>query len=312
MRNSIDEAEAVWVPAGSFWMGSHRDDIRKLWDAEDWDPRWIEGHVGGVDWIGELWQHEVTLDGFWIYRDLVTIGQFRRFCEDTGHSLPIDPEIHSERNSAWVGVNQYHADIADLPVSALSWDDAVAYCRWAGARLPTEAEWEYAARGPNNNVFPWGNDWVDGICRYADVVAGRSIKRLDEWRKWLTGGVIESGTELPEDCWLAQHIAQIDGPTAAERYPRDVSWCGIRGMAGQVREWCADWYDPDYYAISPPFNPQGPNEAKVVPGKLSPCRVMRGGSWLSYAVTSRGACRLFYPPDSRNTNDHGVRPVMLG
>ncbi len=104
-------------------------------------------------------------------------------------------------------------------------------------------------------------------------------------------------------------MAQVEGPTAGSRYPGDVSWCGVRGMAGQAREWCADWYDPDYYADSPERNPPGPAQHGSRPG-YPPCRVLRGGSWLGPAYQSRGAQRL-YVPDSRDTNDHGFRPVLL-
>jgi formylglycine-generating enzyme required for sulfatase activity len=125
---------------------------------------------------------------------------------------------------------------------------------------------------------------------------------------WLNGGSKVSGS-FPRGCWLADHIAQLEGPTPSGDYPRDVSWCGVRGMAGQVRNWCADWYDPDYYRSSPDCNPLGPVRHGSRPG-FPPCRVLRGGAWCGPAYTSRGAQRLFYPPDSRDTIDHGFRPVM--
>ena len=92
---------------------------------------------------------------------------------------------------------------------------------------------------------------------------------------------------------------------ATDDYPHDQSWCGVMGMAGLVREWCSDWYDRDYYRISPGQNPQGPKNPQ-----RSPEKVLRGGAWLSAAYASRGAQRLFYPPNTRNTNDHGIRCVL--
>ena len=80
-------------------------------------------------------------------------------------------------------------------------------------------------------------------------------------------------------------------------------------MAGQVREWCSDWYDAYYYPRSPRTGPRGPDAHGSRPGH-APARVLRGGSWLSPAYTSRGAQRLFFPPERRDTNDHGFRPVM--
>lgn len=299
--NPKDGASLVWIPAGSFVMGSAESEVRKLWAEHGWDMHWFSAQVGGSNFVGELYPHEVELDGFWMYQDLVTIGQYWHFMQDTGYSAPVDPSVHDEQNSAWLDGQPRHGTLS-LPVSSVSWEDAVAYCEWVGARLPTEAEWEYAARGLEGHIFPWGNTWDRGNCRYADEVGQRSFLSRQEYRTWLNGGGKRSDGTFHPECWLAQHIAQIEGPTPPERYPRDVSWCGVRGMAGQVREWCLDWYDPDYYPHSPRKNPQGPEEP-------TQCRVMRGGAWLSPAYTSRGSQRLFYPPDSRDTNDHGFRPV---
>lgn len=296
--NLVDGAALVWVPAGSFVMGSDRSDVARLWQRYGWDPRWVEAQVGGSDWIGELHPHRVNLNGFWLYREPVTIAQYHRFMISTGHPAPVDPTVHDERNSAWLEGSPRPGS-AELPVSSVSWNDAVAYCAWAGARLPTEAEWEYAARGPEGRVFPWGEDWDPSACRTVEELAGRPFDDNDDWRRWLIGDAGHPG-------WRSDHVAQLDGPTATGRYPRDLSWCGALGLAGQVREWCADWYDPNYYPTSPPDDPTGPDH----PPGPEPSRVLRGGSWLSPAYTSRGAQRLFYPPDSRDTNDHGFRCVM--
>jgi formylglycine-generating enzyme required for sulfatase activity len=304
--NGQDDACLIWVAGGAFLMGSAEADVHTLWQAQGWDDRWRQAQVGGTDWVGELFPHEVELDGFWMYRDVVTIGQYFRFMQATDYPPPCDSTVHGPWNSAWQDGKPL-SGTERLPVSSVSWEDAVAYCAWTGARLPTEAEWEYAARGPHSRIFPWGNEWEPGACRCADVVAGRPFHSNDDWQLWLNGGVRHAG-RVPPGCWLAEHVAQVEGPTAPERYPRDRSWCGVRGMAGQVREWCADWYDSDYYRHSPRHNPAGPAAPTGGPD-LPPCRVLRGGAWLSPAYTSRGAQRLFYPPTSRNTNDHGFRPV---
>jgi formylglycine-generating enzyme required for sulfatase activity len=306
LQNPIDGAILVRVPGGSFVMGSTRQQVLAIWQENGWDAYWL-GHVGGDDWTGELYPHPVDLDGFWMYRQPVTIGQYHLFIRATGFPAPVDPTVHDSRNSAWESEHP-RPGTEELPVSSASWEDAVAYCRWARVELPTEAEWEYAARGAEGRIFPWGDAWDPEACRSAEAIVGRPLKTHAEWRAWYAAEGRRLGGSYPESSWRAHHVAQIEGPTPLDRYPRDESWCGIRHLAGQVREWCADWYDPDYYRFSIRHNPAGPGEAHH-PGS-GPLRVMRGGSWLSPAYTSRGSQRLFYPPDRRDTNDHGLRPVL--
>jgi serine/threonine-protein kinase len=301
--NLVDGATVVLVPEGEFTMGSVRAAVLRLWRERGWDQRWFAAQVGGDDWVGELHPHEVELTAFWIYEQPVTIGQFHRFMQETGREAPVDPRAHGPWNSAWDGRAPLPGT-EDLPVSSVSWEDARAYCTWAGMRLPSEAEWEYAARGPEGFVFPWGNEWVASAARCADEIAGREFIDNDEWREWLSdGGRLPDGT-FRSPCWLSEHVAQVEGPTRVDRYPRDRSWCGVLGMGGQVREWCSDWHDPDYYLASPRRDPHGYESPRR---SAQPERVLRGGSWSGPAYTCRGTWRGFYSPDSRDTNDHGFR-----
>jgi formylglycine-generating enzyme required for sulfatase activity len=138
-------------------------------------------------------------------------------------------------------------------VVEVSWYGAAAYCEHNGLELPTEAQWEYAARGPESRAYPWGDDW--------------DPKRL---------------------CW--DENRGPEGQTfPVGSFPSGGSWCGALDMSGNVWEWCADWYGSDYYGSSPTTDPTGPTNGEY--------RVLRGGSWGSYADYCRAAGRLSFTPD---------------
>jgi formylglycine-generating enzyme required for sulfatase activity len=201
--------ESLLIPAGEFSMGS------------------AEGTVGQPD---EQPQHLVYLDDYHIDKMEVTIGQFRKFIEATDHQT--EAEIkgfgYVWRDGAWEsaigaswkdidGTGVQHGD--SLAVTQISWNDAVAYCAWVGGRLPTEAEWEKAARGLDARTYPWGND-------------------------------------PPTDELL--YFYQSTGPAAVGHYPAGASPFGVLDMAGNVWEWVADYYDAQYYSTSSLENPTGP------------------------------------------------------
>jgi formylglycine-generating enzyme len=168
-------------------------------------------------------------------------------------------------NAQFAAFRPFEYGRADLPVTSVNWFDAVEFCAWLGTewgrdvRLPTEAEWEFAARGGlEQKLYPWGDAPVTDRPRYAE-----------RWR------------EGPEP------IAQSEP-----------NGYGLFDMCENVHEWCSDWYDPAYYAVSPEENPQGPPAGTR--------RASRGGAWRHHIKIARCAARSSIPPEFRYA-DYGFR-----
>ena len=259
-KNRKDGADMVWVPAGEFLMGTSDAQLAKiLQDPKhpDYQAEWFKD---------EMPQHKVRLDGFWVYKYEVTVGQYRKFCRDTDRKLPEQPK--------WSADN--------YPVVNVSWLEASAYAEWAGGRLPTEAEWEKAARGDDGRRFPWGDAWSPSLCRnYSAQNAGKKDAK-DKNAK--------DATE--------KKAAPVGS------YPKGASPYGAEDMAGNVWEWCQDWYAPDYYKQAQTENPTGPDEGEL--------RVMRGGSWGSSSKTCSTTGRNAEEPDLTYHDDGGFRCVVPG
>ncbi len=205
----LDEPQEgmVLIPAGEFQMGDHFN--------EGWDNN-------------ELPVHTVYLDAFYIDIYEVINAQYQQFMDATGHGAP----------RYWDDA-RYNAP--EHPVVGVSWHDAVAYAEWAGERLPTEAEWEKAARGGLvGKRYPWGDEAPDA------------------------GGVYKANYDPGNDAADGYADTAPVGSFAPNGY-------GLYDMAGNVYEWCADWFDSGYYANSSLNNPLGPDSGSR--------RVARGGSW---------------------------------
>jgi len=270
----------VWIPGGTFTMGSD--------EAEDRDAQPI---------------HPVTLDGFWMDKTEVTNRQFARFVKETGYvtvaerkptqeefpdappenlvagSLVFTPPFgrvsFDEPLSWWryvPGANWRHPEGPestiegkdDYPVVQVCWEDAEAYAKWAGKRLPTEAQWEYAARGgKKGSRYTWG-----------DEPATEGKARVNNWQG-----------QFPQENTAADGFVRT-GPV--ESYAPN--GFGLYDMAGNVWEWCADWYMPAY-KTEPSVNPPGPSSSldPLEPGVDK--RVQRGGSFLCSDLY----CRRYRP-----------------
>lgn len=274
------------VPRGAFVMGDSSDDRNR----------------GDGEWP----LHTVETDEFWMDATTVTNHDFARFVAASGYrtdaekwgfsavfhlaiSAPAEDVMGSAPGTPWWlgvrGADWAHPGgrlssidgLSDHPVVHVSWNDAIAYCDWAGRRLPTEAEWERAARGGTDSTkYPWGNDEIDD----------------GDWRANIFQGSFPS-VNTADDGWAT---------TAPVRTFRPNGY-GLWQMVGNVWEWCSDWFDPSYYEVSPSRNPTGPVNGTS--------RVIRGGSYLchnSYCNRYRNSARSANTPDSSMGNT-GFRTV---
>ncbi|MDE3223961.1 MAG: SUMF1/EgtB/PvdO family nonheme iron enzyme, partial [Nitrospirota bacterium] len=230
-----DGAPMALVPAGEFLMGNNDGD-------SDERPA-----------------HSVHLDAFFMDKFEVTTSRYGKYVQATGRPAP----------PYW---NQMaHVSDGDRPVIGIDWHDADAYCRHYGKRLPTEAEWEKAARGTDGRKYPWGN--------------AEPTPSLTNFGKRLNANLNYYNDRLTPVGSLG------DGKSPY----------GIFDLSGNVMEWVADWYGDGYYQQSPARNPTGPSNGTK--------KVMRGGSWINDALYLRSSYRYRYAPINRDAN-FGFRCAM--
>ncbi len=251
MVSERDGAVLVYVPEGEFLMGFN--------DSGD---------------DAEKPAHKVRLDAFWIDKTEVTNAMFARFLNDSGYQMQTWRQAEGFTWRSPRGAGSSVPGLDDHPVVQVAWEDAAAYCRWVGRRLPTEAEWEKAATGwpqnvaymlPRNFTYSWGYDRPDGSrLNFADVnsenhqAADRSV---DDGYKFTA-------------------------PVGS--YPEGASPYGALDMTGNALEWAADWFDPDYYQHAPSSNPTGPWTGDG--------HVLKGGSYESNEWDVRTFRRYRFDP----------------
>lgn len=253
------------VPAGSFKMGDN---------FGDGDAR-------------ERPVHTVQLDAYYIGKFEVTNGEWRKFRDDPGYEnpkfWPAGRVMPKDQIPYWTQPQNHGGSLLgndQYPVLGVNWDGATAYCNWLSARtgkkyrLPTEAEWEKAARGTDQRKFPWGNT-IDKS--YANFVGSQAFD---------TG----------------QIVGYYDGSKRGEFQTHNgASPYGVHDLAGNVMEWCQDWYSRDYYSVSPKKNPQGPSSGAY--------RVVRGGTFFMEAQDQRTYLRAAGWPSVQTHRMTGFRPV---
>jgi formylglycine-generating enzyme required for sulfatase activity len=192
--------------------------------------------------------HNVVLDAYYIDKYEVSNKDYKDFMKATGHTQPAywdDPRLSNP----------------EQPVVGVNWYEASGFCEWKGKRLPTEAEWERAAKGQDGNEpFPWGHEFDETKANF-----GQKMRRT----------------------------------TPVNSYPSGVSGYGAYNMSGNVFEWVSDWYDPTYFNASPALNPQGPATGLNFANQ-GPVKVLKGGSWLAPASSLHSNHRFWNKPENNS------------
>lgn len=228
VSQNIDPAEMVLIPAGEFPMGCNYFDF-------------LDPYFGSLCYYAAEPKHNIYLDSYWIDKYEVTNGQYE-LCVQAGVCAAPD-DINSHHRFPYYG----NAEFVNYPVIFVSWNDAATYCAWAGKRLPTEAEWEKAARGTTYGLYPWGNQ----ASQYPETCSLANVSIYDSIQM--------------------QSFSCVDDTTAVGNYPAGASPYNVMDMAGNVNEWVNDWFDQEYYKNSPAVNPTGPETGTD--------KVARGGDW---------------------------------
>jgi formylglycine-generating enzyme len=254
----------VLVPAGSFVMGMSPAETEAVQRAYGGDA---------TLYVAAVPRRPVELPAFWVDRTEVTQGMYQAFVRATGHALPDEEHL-------WAAPYRWRdggppPGLADHPVTLVAYEDAEAYCRWRGMALPSEEQWEKAARGTDGRAYPWGNDYAAARVGGAEQRSPAGLPRIEAWTEWwrVVYGRRMRGREV--------------GTFPVGRFPSGASPYGALDMAGNVFEWVDAYFDPYPGATgSHPHFGQG-------------YRVVRGGDWYLDRIYHHTAMRLRAPPDHR-------------
>ena len=283
-KNSIG-MEFAAIPAGEFMMGSNLS-------VEEVDRRWPGGKVAWYE--DEHPRHRVRITRpLYLGVCEVSRGQFARFVRETGYQTDGEKQGKSRawKDGTWGfqdGANWRDPGFEQTdehPVVCVSWNDAKAFCAWLSKRegvtyrLPTEAEWEYAARAGSTTIWYWGDDELGAQGRANVAGEGEDVD------------------------WPRKFKGVRDGYTYTSPVGRfTANAFGLHDMLGNAYEWCEDWSGEEYYANSPTEDPQGPATGTT--------RVQRGGSWIHFPRSTRTASHSSHEPDYPSSN-FGFRVVRL-
>lgn len=282
MISERDGMDMVYIPEGEFAMGA--DSSIGFSACKDlFEPFASPLDCGeGIPFGVEEPVHSVWLDGYWMDKTEVTNAMFVALLNKVGNKIEWgepwyntsdpDAQIH-EIEGTWVVEEGFE----NHPVSLVTWHGAHSYCERVGRRLPSEAEWEKAARGTDQRIYPWGNEFDGTNLNFCD-----------------------------QNCWDSPNIYYNDGfvtTAPVGSYPQGASPYGVLDMAGNVYEWVFDRFGRNYYENSPYKNPDGPAES------LGDIRGLRGGSWFSTGDITRTTSRYSRIPSFTWTAT-GFRCVM--
>jgi formylglycine-generating enzyme len=219
-HNALRDSEMVYVPAGHFIMGiSSSQAIHISTQCRNWST---------AEFQREQPQRKVWLDAYWIDKYPVTYAQYKIFIDETGRPVPNRSTPFAQPYNWDPTTREYPPRLADHPVVLIDWYEASAYAAWAGKRLPTEAEWEKAARGIDGRIWPWGDAWDERLCNHG--------------------------------------MGRFRGTSPVSKYPGGTSPFGAADMAGNVWEWCLDGFDLSYHSATKGRNPKGQGEMKAIRG----------------------------------------------